>query len=218
MKYKLAIFDLDGTLLDTSAGIYNSVRYAERCMGFIPIKNEQLREFVGPPPKLMYMKTYGVDEETAFKAAQKHREYARTKAIYEADLYPGISELLCLLRENGYKLAVATLKGQKIAEKILLNFNLMHFFDIIVGMNESETLTKADTIVEAQKIISKDDRCVLIGDTVYDLNGASELQTDFIAVTYGFGFTRNSNIEYKRLIGIADTPQDIIKIIQNGEI
>lgn len=213
MKYKLVIFDLDGTLLDTSEGIFNSVRYAEHCMGFKPIKDEQLREFVGPPPKSMYGKMYGVNEETAFKAAQKHREYARTKGVLEARLYPGISDLLHILKEKGYKLAVATLKGQKIAEKILSNFDLMQYFNVVVGMDENETYTKADTLAEAQKIISENDRCVLIGDTVYDLNGAAELQLDFIAVTYGFGFMRNPDIEYEHLVGIADTPNDVLKII-----
>ena len=82
-KYQLIIFDLDGTLLDTSPGIYNSVRYAEKQMGFAPIPDEQLREFVGPPPKQMYMRKYGVDEETALAAVRWHREYGREKAVYE---------------------------------------------------------------------------------------------------------------------------------------
>lgn len=55
-KYELVIFDLDGTLLDTSPGIFNSVRFAEQQMGFTPILDARLKEFVGPPPKSMYMK------------------------------------------------------------------------------------------------------------------------------------------------------------------
>lgn len=213
MKYKLIVFDLDGTLLDTSEGIFNSVRYAEQRMGFQPIKDEQLREFVGPPPKSMYKKIYGVDEETALKAAQNHREYARAQAVYEATVYPGIMELLHGLKQDGYKLAVATLKSQKIAESILCHFGLLPLFDIVVGMNESETYTKAQTIIEAKKIVSKNDACILVGDTVYDLNGADELQMDFIAVTYGFGFTQESSITYPHLIGIATTPSDVAKIL-----
>ena len=64
-KYKLIIFDLDGTLLDTSKGIFNSVRYAEKMMGFEPLKDDKLKEFVGPPPKDMYMKDYGISEYDA---------------------------------------------------------------------------------------------------------------------------------------------------------
>lgn len=218
MKYKLVIFDLDGTLLDTSNGIFNSVRYVEQHMELRPIKNEQLRDFVGPPPKLMYMKIYGLDESTAFKAAQKHREYARTHAIYEAQIYPGVIELLHVLKEDGYKLAVATLKEQKVAEKILSYFNLSRFFDVVVGMDENETFTKARTIVEIKKAVQDNEKSVLIGDTIYDLSGATEFQMDFIAATYGFGFSKDSDIKYKYLIGMANTPGDIIKLMRNGEI
>ena len=122
MKYELIIFDLDGTMLDTSPGIFNSVRYAEKKMGFKPIDENQLASFVGPPPKEMYMKTYNVDEETAMQAAKYHREYGREKAVFEASVYNGIPELLNSLKKSGVKLAVATLKSQTIAEKILKNF------------------------------------------------------------------------------------------------
>ena len=54
MKYDTIIFDLDGTLIDTSRGIFNSVRYAERMLDLPPVDDVVLRRFVGPPPKSMY--------------------------------------------------------------------------------------------------------------------------------------------------------------------
>lgn len=193
-KYDLIIFDLDGTLLDTSLGIFNSVRYAEKMMNFKPVTDEVLKKFVGPPPKEMYKKIYNVLEDEALLAAKYHREYGRTYAIYEAKVYPKIIEVLDSLKKDKIKLAVATLKSQNIAEKILQYFCLDKFFDVIVGMDEKETLTKADTIKIAMEKVGIKDNVLMIGDSIYDKIGAMEVGIDFIAVSYGFGF---NNIDSK---------------------
>lgn len=187
-KYELIIFDLDGTLLDTSPGIFNSVRFAEQQMGFIPILDSRLKEFVGPPPKSMYMKIYGVDENTAMEAAKCHRQYGREKAIYEANIYQGITTLLENLKTQGLKLAVSTLKSQRIAEIILDNYGLSLFFDSIIGMDENETFTKCDTIKLAINKTSTSGKVLMVGDSQYDYEGAVNAGVDFVGVLYGFGF------------------------------
>ena len=147
MKYKLILFDLDGTLLDTSPGIFNSVRFALKESGLPQLPDNQLSDFVGPPPKQMYMKKFGLDDKAAFEVAKKHREYGRTRAIYEAKQYPDIESTIRTLKEYGCKLGVATLKSQGIAETVLKNQDLYSYMDVVVGMNDSETMTKADNAV-----------------------------------------------------------------------
>ncbi len=186
-KYETIIFDLDGTLLDTSPGIFGSVRFAEQQMGFAPIPEEQLRVFVGPPPKLMYQKVYGVSEEAAIQATAYHRQYSREKAIYEATPYPGMKETLSALQRQGYKLAVATLKGQKIAEKVLKIHGLSDFFQAIVGMDEAESFTKCKTIQVAMAQTGTTGVALMVGDSEYDYIGACEANVDFVGCTYGFG-------------------------------
>jgi len=210
-KYELIIFDLDGTLLDTSRGIFNSVRYAEEKMGFSKIDDSLLKQFVGPPPKLMYMKHYGVNEETALEAAKKHREYGRTKAVFEAEVYEGMVEVLNTLRANGYKLAVATLKSQAIAETVLENFKLREYFDCIVGMDVDETLTKCMTIKLAMQNTNADGKTVMIGDSPYDYEGALEANVDFIGVTYGFGFEVEKIAEFE--FSVANSPKNILELV-----
>lgn len=210
MKYELIIFDLDGTLLDTSKGIFNSVRYAEAKMGFPPVLTERLNDFIGPPPKEMYMKIYGINEENALMATKYHREYGRTKAIFEAELYSGAVETLTKLKKYGYKLAVATLKDESIAKQLLHNFGLNIFFDIILGMDKSESRTKADLIRTAIKQTGTNGRAVLIGDSLYDAEGASEAGVSFIGALYGFGL--NKDMTYNS-IGNVDKFQDILNLL-----
>jgi len=205
-KYEAIIFDLDGTLLNTSLGIFNSVRYAEMKMGFAPILEEQLHLFVGPPPAEMYQKLYGVSQSEAMDATIYHREYARERGYLETIVYEGIIELLQKLKYNGILLGIATLKSHDITIKLLDHFKLSSFFDAIVGVDAGETLTKADTIkIALTKCgISDVKQSVLIGDSKYDAIGASEVGCDFIGVTYGFGFTSFSEINEFNNVGHAD--------------
>ena len=194
--YDLIVFDLDGTLLDTSLGIRNSVRYAEEQLHLSPIPDGMLKKFIGPPPKDMYKKIYGLSEKRALEAAEKHRKYGREKGFLEARPYPGIESLLDFLRSYKIGLAVATLKQQAVAEKVLRNAAMDHFFDVIIGMKEQETLTKAEIIrlcvleTGAQKVL-------MVGDTEYDYEGAKKAGVDFIGVTYGFGFKENGGYPFR---------------------
>lgn len=201
------IFDLDGTLLDTSEGVFGSVRYTETKMGLEPIDNAVLSQFVGPPPKEMYMRIYGLSEDKAIDAVRFHREYGMERAINEAKIYDGIQEMLCKLRKKGFKIAVATLKKQRIAEAILERFGLSKYFDTIVGMNDEESLSKSNTIDIAMKNVHAT-RAIMVGDSDYDRLGAMEAGVDFIGVLYGFGFDKNKTYDFV----VASTPRDILEV------
>lgn len=207
-RYELILFDLDGTLLDTSPGIFNSVRFAEQQLGFSPIPDEQLRVFVGPPPKQMYQKVYGVNEETAAKATGFHRQYSREKAIYEATVYPGMKETLAALQQQGYKLGVATLKGQKIAEKVLEIHGLAAYFQAIVGMDEAESFTKCKTIQVAMEQTNTTGNVLMVGDSEYDYVGACEAGIDFVGAVYGFGIAAAD-----KRFPLIDTPKGLLNRI-----
>ena len=77
--YKVIVFDLDGTLLNTSKGIFNSVRYAAQQLGLKQLEEYELKKFVGPPPTESYRKVYNLSEEQAKQAASLHRKYGLEK-------------------------------------------------------------------------------------------------------------------------------------------
>lgn len=191
-KYKVVLFDLDGTLIDTSEGIFNSVRYAEKKMGLNPLPESELRKFIGPPPVSSYMKYHRLTKEQALQATEFHREYGSKFGAYEAKVYEGIPELLERLKNQGIRLGVCTLKRQDIAEKVLEHFGLLKYFDTVVGIDSGESLSKADTInIALQKLNHKNKSVVvLIGDSMYDAEGAEEVCIDFIGVLYGFGLNK----------------------------
>ncbi|MFR4046746.1 MAG: HAD hydrolase-like protein [Blautia sp.] len=213
MKYKLILFDLDGTLLDTSPGIFNSVRFALKESGLPQLPDNQLSDFVGPPPKQMYMKKFGLDDKAAFEVAKKHREYGRTRAIYEAKPYPDIESTLRTLKECGCKLGVATLKSQGIAESVLKNQDLYSYMDVVVGMNDSETMTKEDTIRQAMSTLCISNNVLMVGDSVYDFEGAAKVGVDFIGVLYGFGFKKEDVEFYSSKIEFIREPKELLNLV-----
>ena len=202
------IFDLDGTLLDTSIGIFECIRYAADKLGYPPLTDEQLHTFIGPPLKVSFMRWYGCDEAEGERLTAAYREHYREGALFHARPYDGIHDLCARLKQEGYILAVATSKPQIYSEKILEHFGFD--FQLIHGDDLAGSLSKADLIrlcVEE----SGADRCLMVGDTEHDAKGARDAGVPFLAVSYGFG-NRELMDRYPR-IGIADEPMDVLSYI-----
>lgn len=198
MKYKLVIFDFDGTLADTSPGIFNSIRYSSSVLGMKVIPEEQMCSFIGPPLKNAYIDNFGLSGETLERAMQLHKEYGVSNGYKELKFYDGIFDFLSQLKGMGIKTAIATLKVQPTINKIIEEFSCKEYFDIWKGVDLSSPMTKADMLRYCMKQISdvSAEQTVLIGDSKFDAAGAEEAGIDFIAVTYGFGFSNSEKIDY----------------------
>lgn len=209
--YKAVIFDLDGTLLDTSAGVLKSVDYTIDKMGYQPLENEVKRTFIGPPIKKSLMKQYGLSEEEADRATEIFRDRYKNHDLFLAKAYEGIYDLLDALRENGYKIGVATLKREDYAIEILEHFQIAEHCDVICGSDFASKMTKKDVLLRCESLmgltLSKEG--ILIGDTTSDAVGAFEAGVDFMAVTFGFGFRTDSDVKEHPHVFTADTVEDI---------
>ena len=204
-KYQLVIFDLDGTLADTLPGVINCVKYVQKKMSLPEITEAQLYSHVGPPMEESYNRNFGLTGDGLKKAVELHKEYAVSQGYRELTIYEGIYELLNKLRENGIKTAVATLKAQTTAEKIFKEYKMDSLFDIVIGTDSRNPKTKAQLLTECLEAtgIKKED-AVLIGDSKYDAIGAAQAEIDFIAVTYGFGFKDQNDLNEFRYKAVCD--------------
>src|SRR4051812_9016682 len=189
-KYKIILFDLDGTLSDPKVGITKSVQYALHKMGIDEPDLDKLECFIGPPLQVSFAEYYGFDEEDTQKAIHFYRERFKEKGMFENELYANIPFLLKSLKEQQYTLAVATSKPTVFSEQILKYFTIDHYFELVVGSNLDGTrASKAEIIqyiLDQYKEHTLDD-FLMIGDREYDLIGANHAGIDSIGVTYGFG-------------------------------
>lgn len=186
--YRGIIFDLDGTLLDTSEGVLSSVRHTIKTMGYRELPEETLLTFIGPPVKRSLMEHYGLDDAEADRATAVFRDQYKNMDLLKARPYDGILPLLERLKSQGFLIGVATLKREDYALTILEHFGIAEHCDLICGSDFASKMQKVDVLhkcLDGLNLSPKE--ALLIGDTASDAGGAKAAGTDFMAVTFGFG-------------------------------
>ena len=188
--YRTILFDLDGTLTDSSPGILSSVKYALTEMGReIPDKTV-LGEFLGPPLTDSFRNFCGMTEAEAKEAATLYRSVYKERCVTENSLYEGITETLERLKNAGKTLVVATTKPIVLAEKIVTHYGIREFFTDVCGAAPDGTGgDKAQVIKMALKVCGETDlgQALMIGDRFYDIEGAKTVGIDSVGVLYGYG-------------------------------
>ena len=178
------LFDLDGTLTKSEEGIWNCVKYAARKLGFPEPDADTLWKFVGPPLLYSFREYMGMTEEEAVRAQDTYRERYTTVGMYENRVYPGVRNMLRILKREGASLAVVTGKPAFATGKILEHFGLSRFFDRVTcatdGHAEKELLI-------AQTLPEDHGEVWMVGDRRFDMEGGKKAGVRTLGVTYGYG-------------------------------
>lgn len=192
--YKAVLFDLDGTLLDTSEGIKKSVSYTVEEMGLPQIPADKISSFIGPPIYNSLKEWFNLSEEEARHGTEIFRNAYKDKYMFEAEVYDGVFEILDYLKQNDIKVGIATYKREDYAIKILEHFGVAEYCDAIVGSDFGNKLTKTDIVESCFKQMNiKKSEAVLVGDTIHDAIGAQNFKINFVAAKYGFGFAHDED-------------------------
>ena len=219
-QYKVAIFDLDGTLLDTSQGVLTSVQYTIDKFGFEPLDDVALKSFIGPPIQNSFAKHYNLQGDILQEIATVFRNQYKNVDLLKATPYEGIYEVLEALLANGIKPAIATYKRQDYATMILMHFGFDKYTNIMYGADHENKLKKKDIIEKAlmDAGVSNYSEAVMIGDSDNDAIGAAAIGTKFIGVTYGFGFKKPADVYKFPAVGAAKTTQELKELLVGGTI
>lgn len=209
LNHKLVIFDLDGTLMNTSPGIFTTANWTMKELG-LPIETDvkQLSKFVGPPLKDCFRVTYNLKEELIDKACEIYRKGYFEHGQYLATVYDGMEDLLKTLNDNGIDCAVGTLKYEEVARNMIKDKGLDKYFKKIYGTDTSGNISKSDICKRiVEELGHRKEDSILIGDTLSDLNGAKGANINFMAVTYGFGFNNETTKTDDMFSVCSDTKQ-----------
>jgi phosphoglycolate phosphatase len=184
------LFDLDGTLTDPKEGIIACFRYALETLGRDSPGDRELERFIGPPLRESLSTLVGVNDETIVeRAITLYRGRFAAQGMFENSLYPGISEALEQLQDDGQLLFVATSKPTVFAERIVEHFGMARFFRAVYGSElNGVNADKRDLlahVVRAESLASVD--TAMVGDRAHDVLGALANGLFSVGVLWGYG-------------------------------
>lgn len=188
-KYKAVFLDFDGTFADSGRGVFECLDYACDCLGIDRLTADNRRKFIGPPLYESFTKILGCTHEQAEYGISKYREMYKGGGMLKLDLYPGITDFIKEMNKAGIKTAICSSKPQPFVIEILKSLNMYELIDF-ASCPEGDKAEKSkeqmiNDSVNYFKLDKKD--CVMVGDRMFDIDGANLAGVDSIGVTYGYG-------------------------------
>ncbi len=185
--YGIYFWDLDGTMVDASPGIFETLILTLEKYGIAEPSMEELRKCIGPQIGFS-LKRFGVPEAQLMEAVDYFRSYYWDNCKDKDSLYPGVVEALEKMKANGKRLFVATGKPMKYAPKVLEKHGIAHYFEDVIGPSADRTTAgKSDLIIELVERHQLDPSdCLMIGDRLYDIYGAKDAGMDGCGIRHGF--------------------------------
>ncbi len=192
---RLIIFDMDGTLVNSSITIANAINYVRQNLGFEPMDAEKILRLVNdhtinPAQTFYHAKHFDADHERWFS------EYYTQNHERELVLYEGIEALLHQLKSSGKQLAVATNAYRKSTLESLTHLGVYELFDAIAcyddvlqGKPYPDMLFK---ILDALDVQEAD--ALFIGDGPRDEEAAKAAKIDYVMVDWGFTVHQNKSV------------------------
>ena len=189
--FKVYIFDLDGTLLDTLGDLAASTNYALRTHGMPEHSIDDVRRFVGNGVrKLIERAIPGGAANPDFEATfATFRQYYMEHSLDTTKPYEGIPETLAELKRRGCRLAVVSNKMMAATQELCRYF-FPDTIEVAIGENESQGIRKKpapDTVFAAlRKLGVGNGEAVYVGDSDVDIQTAANAGLPCISVLWGF--------------------------------
>ena len=192
MKYEVAIFDLDGTLIDTIEDLGTAVNHALRLRSLPLHSMEEYKGMVGHGIRDLVTKALPISlqEDSSYidSALKDFREYYSSHIDVHTRPYEGMVALLEELHSAGVRIAVASNKFQEGTERLIREFFPGVEFIAIFGNREGYPLKPDPAIVK--EVLSRagadSSKAVMVGDSRTDIRTAVAGGIDIIAVSWGF--------------------------------
>lgn len=213
MIHPAALFDLDGTLVESGPGIAGAVRRAMATLGHAVAPDADLSWAVGPPLADVFLRllTPLGAEASLEEAMALYRQEYHAGAAHQSPLFAGIVGALDAFRAEGWALYVATSKPQHVARAILGHHAMAGRFRCIYGAIDDVTLAhKPDLLAHILRTEALDARrTVMIGDRSFDIAGAHANGVRAVGVLWGYGGA--AELEQAGADAIAGNPAELLE-------
>ncbi|MCQ2589772.1 MAG: HAD hydrolase-like protein [Treponema sp.] len=210
------LFDFDGTICDTSEGIFASM---QKVVDYykLPYGVEDFKKMIGPSLKESFTTIFHLPESEVNNAIKVYRDFYGVEGMYMCSPYDGVEDLIKKLRSLGKKIYVATSKPELYTKQIIERKGMTGLFDFIGGADlaEQKRIEKIQVInyvLVENGLESKKETCLMIGDRNYDIKGAHAAGFKACGILWGFGNRQEfeeCNADY-----ICEKPLDVLNLIK----
>lgn len=214
MPIKLIIFDLDGTLIDSSIDITEAINYAIKPYGLSPLTRKDTIKLVGEGisrliEKLLSATPFHDNIEVRNSVMDRFLEYYSAHLLDNTKDYPGVRETLERLRN--YKKVVISNKREALSRRIIQELDL-NFFDMIIGSDS--TPEKKPSPLPILKVLAefeiRPEEAIIVGDSNLDIEAGRAAGLITVAVKYGYRpYDMIKHADY-----VIDRIEDLLDILQ----
>lgn len=182
----IILFDLDGTLIDSTEAIVESFHHSFKTYNYPHPKDEQITALIGYPLDIMFGKL-GVDKSRVWDFVDTYRDNYREISTQKTILLKNAKEAVSLASDFA-TLGIVTTKTGKFSKVLMEHFELMHYFEVLIGREDVERpKPDAEPIIKALEALASSDKDIwMIGDTKLDLISAKAANVNSIGVLSGY--------------------------------
>lgn len=188
MKPRLLLFDLDGTLVDTSRDITNALNHALQLYGYPILTVEKTIQLVGEGITRLVQKLIGDEAgmERQYEVKQRFLEFYEKHMTDYSTVYPDVIDTLEEIPD--FQKVVISNKRENLSVELLKRLDLLKYFEIVIGSDTTpERKPSPLPILYAMKTIGvKPQETLIVGDSNYDIEAGKKAGVSTIAVTYGY--------------------------------
>lgn len=215
MIIRAVLFDLDGTLVDSLEDLTSAVNHIRSAYSQPLLTAEAVRLKVGKGSRNLVQQVLpDVSESDIDHALGMFLDFNRGHIADKSRLYPGIQELLQELAFRDIKMAIISNKNEDLSSLILQTLGINDLFESICGGDTypERKPSPLPLLKVAERLGIAPYECVMVGDSINDIQAGQRANIASIACTWGYG----SRTELSGAAALADTPQKLLAALTGG--
>ncbi|MGH1600654.1 HAD family hydrolase [Campylobacter majalis] len=206
---KVIIFDMDGTIIDSSKAIEITINDIRADMGLEPLATAYITRVINEPGRNLAFDLYGLQNPSSSLKAGFEKNFKKNYDLY-ARCYEGIKDLLNSCKDAGFKLVLASNAPSHTLAEILAKNEILHLFDEVIGAGNGVAEKPNPQMLHLAVEKTGALKAVFVGDSLKDEMAAKNAKMPYVHVTWGFG-TASSNPDF--LVDTTKKAWEIIKEI-----
>ncbi len=187
----IILFDLDGTLIDSTDAIVETFHHSFKVHEFGHVEDKEIKDLIGYPLDIMYAEL-GVSEDKVWDYVATYKEEYRKISTEKTELLPNAIQAIKKASEFA-TLGIVTTKTGRYSKVLMEHFELMEYFEVLIGREDVENpKPHEEPILKAlEKMDTLNKEIWMIGDTKLDLISAKNAEVNSIGVLCGYGEHNN---------------------------